>query len=93
MSKAAETQVCPEGTQASGSFADFFADGYPRLVRAVLPATRDLGVAEEVCQEAMTRVFARWDRVSRLASPIGYAYVVAINVNRRRSRRSWALLT
>ncbi|MEZ5078192.1 MAG: sigma-70 family RNA polymerase sigma factor [Solirubrobacterales bacterium] len=72
------------------SFAEFFAKGYPRLVRALLPATRDLGLAEEAAQEAMTRVLARWGRVSRLDSPIGYAYVVAVNVHRRRSRRRWA---
>lgn len=78
--------------EASGSFADFFSDGYPRLVRAVLPATLDLGVAEEISQEAMTRIFARWSRVKQLDSPIGYAYVVAINVNRRRSRRLWTPL-
>jgi len=92
MSKMMEAQVRPGKPDAGGSFAEFFSDGYPRLVRAVLPATRDLGVAEEVSQEAMTRVFARWGRVRQLDSPIGYAYVVAINVNRRRSRRPWAPL-
>lgn len=72
-----------------GSFEEFFAEGYPRLVRALLPAAADLGSAEEAAQEAMTRVFARWSRVSRLDSPIGYAYVTAVNVHRRRSRRRW----
>jgi RNA polymerase sigma factor (sigma-70 family) len=93
MSKVTETHASPSAAEAGGTFADFFADGYPRLVRAVLPATRDLGIAEEVAQEAMTRVFARWGRISRLDSPIGYAYVSAINVYRRRSRRLWAPLT
>ncbi|MGC1165226.1 MAG: sigma-70 family RNA polymerase sigma factor [Solirubrobacterales bacterium] len=93
MSKATEIQASPDEAEAGGTFADFFAEGYPRLVRAVLPATRDLGVAEEVAQEAMTRVFARWGRVSRLDSPIGYAYVTALNVHRRRTRRPWAPLT
>lgn len=75
------------------SFADFFAQAYPRLVRAVLPATGDLGLAEEAAQEAMTRVLSRWGRVRRLDSPIGYAYVVATNVHRRRSRRRWSPLS
>lgn len=66
--------------------AEFFPEGYPQLVRTLLAATGDLGSAEEAAQEAMTRVFGRWGRVSRLDSPIGYAYVVAINVHRRRSR-------
>jgi RNA polymerase sigma factor (sigma-70 family) len=93
MSEATKIQASPEQTEANGTFAEFFAEGYSRLVRAVLPATRDLGVAEEVAQEAMTRVFARWGRVSRLDSPIGYAYVAAINVHRRRSKRPWRPLT
>lgn len=93
MSKATKIQVSPEEAETGDTFADFFAEGYPRLVRAVLPATRDLGVAEEVAQEAMTRVFTRWGRVSQLDSPIGYAYVAALNVHRRRARRRWAPLT
>jgi RNA polymerase sigma factor (sigma-70 family) len=92
MSKAEEAETV-EGSGSPGvAFADFFAEGYPRLVRALLPTTGDLAAAEEAAQEAMTRVFARWGRVGRLESPIGYAYVVAINVLRRRSRRRWVPL-
>lgn len=40
MSKATEIHVSPDEAEAGGTFADFFAEGYPRLVRAVLPATR-----------------------------------------------------
>ena len=79
----------PRVDSDDGSFAEFFADAYPRLARALLPVTGDLGLAEEAAQEAMTRVFTRWGRVSRLDSPVGYAYVVAVNVHRRRSRRRW----
>jgi RNA polymerase sigma factor (sigma-70 family) len=96
MSKAAEAETVggPGHAGAQGiAFADFFEEGYPRLVRALLPATGDLASAEEAAQEAMTRVFARWGRIGRLESPIGYAYVVAINVLRRRSRRRWIPLS
>jgi len=91
MNKAVEAETVESGHPGSPgvAFADFFAEGYPRLVRALLPATRDLASAEEAAQEAMTRVFARWGRIGRLGSPIGYAYVVAINLLRRRSRRRW----
>jgi RNA polymerase sigma-70 factor (ECF subfamily) len=94
MNKAVEAETVESGHPGSpgAAFADFFAEGYPRLVRALLPATGDLASAEEAAQEAMTRAFARWGRVGRLDSPLGYAYVVAINVNRRRSRRCWAPL-
>jgi RNA polymerase sigma-70 factor (ECF subfamily) len=70
-------------------FAAFFEDEYPRLVRALIPSTRGIADAEEAAQEAMIRVFERWDRVGKLASPGGYAYVTAVNWLRRRSRRRW----
>ena len=79
----------PKVGQGDGSFSGFFAEAYPQLARALLAVTGDLGLAEEAAQEAMTRVFARWGRVSRLDSPLGYAYVVAVNVHRRRFRHRW----
>jgi len=77
MNKAVEAETVESGHPGSpgAAFADFFAEGYPRLVRALLPATGDLASAEEAAQEAMTRAFARWGRVGRLDSPLGYAYV------------------
>jgi RNA polymerase sigma-70 factor, ECF subfamily len=75
--------------ERDSSFEGFFAESYDRLARALLPAIGDLGSAEEAAQEAMTRVFARWNRISQLDSPIGYAYVTALNVHRRRSRWRW----
>lgn len=77
----------------SPPFAGFFEREYPRLVRLLVPTTHDIEAAEELAQEAMTRVFERWDRVSDLQSPIGYTYVVAVNLNRRRFRRPWLPLT
>jgi RNA polymerase sigma factor (sigma-70 family) len=89
MSRAAEAETMGGSGSPGLTFADFFAEAYPRLVRGLLPTTGDLAAAEEAAQEAMTRVFARWGRIGRLESPIGYAYVVAINLLRRRSRRRW----
>lgn len=79
------------GSEA-GTFSEFFELEYPRLVRLLVPSTRDLATAEEAAQEAMSRVFERWPRVSRLDSPIGYAYVAAVNASRRRFRHPWIAL-
>ena len=49
-------------SEHDSSLESFFAESYDRLVRALLPAIGDIGSAEEAAQEAMTRVFARWNR-------------------------------
>ena len=46
----------------------------------------DVDEAQELAQEAMVRVYERWDRVSAMDSPGGYLYRVATNLNRRRIR-------
>lgn len=82
-----------EGTTGSMAFPEFFEREYPRLVRLMVPTTHDLAAAEEAAQEAMMRVFERWERVSQLESPVGYAYVTAVNASRRRFRRPWVTLS
>lgn len=91
MGKAKEAQIGP-GAKPSDlhePFAEFFEREYPRLVQSLMPAAQDLGIAEEAAQEAMTRVFERWSRVSEMAAPVGYAYVIGVNFTRRRFRRPW----
>src|SRR5436309_11363177 len=68
-------------------FDEFFADEYPRLGRAMYLLTADRGEAEDLAQEAMARVYERWDHVQAMASPPGYVYRVAVNLHRRRWRR------
>ena len=70
-----------------GSFEALFRVEYPRLVEALYLLTGDASEAEEMAQEALARVYQRWDDVMRMASPGGYAYRVAVNLNRRRMRR------
>jgi RNA polymerase sigma factor (sigma-70 family) len=69
-------------------FEDFFRAHYARLAQAALLLTGDRGEAEDVAQEAMTRVYERWERVRTMESPEGYAYRVALNVHRKRVRWS-----
>lgn len=76
-----------EGSGTGGrSFEEFFEETYPRLGRAAFLITGDMQDAQEVAQEAMVRTYERWDRVSSMSSPEGYAFRVAMNLCRRRAR-------
>jgi DNA-directed RNA polymerase specialized sigma24 family protein len=50
------------------------------------PITGRSEEAEELAQEAMARVFERWDRIRSFESPGGYEYRTALNLNRQRLR-------
>jgi RNA polymerase sigma factor (sigma-70 family) len=52
--------------------------------------TGDVGAGEDIAQEALTRAWARWGRVSRLDSPEAWTYRVAVNLARSRRRRQQA---
>lgn len=65
---------------------------HPRLVRAVDLLLDDRGVAEDVAQETLLRVASRWEHVSSLGSPGGWAHRVAVNLatsQLRRRRVAW----
>jgi RNA polymerase sigma factor (sigma-70 family) len=78
-------------------FEEFYRAEYPGLVRSMFLIVPDADEAQELAQEAMVRVYERWDRVSAMESPGGYLYRVATNLNRRRVRslavRARGLLT
>lgn len=65
----------------------------PRLVGVLSLYCGDVQVAEDVAQDALAKVWARWGHVSGLASPEGWAFRVAFNQANswfRSSRRSRA---
>ena len=68
-------------------FESFFRAEYRSLSQALLLLVGDAFEAEEIAQETMTRVLERWDRVSTMDSPAGYAYRTALNLQRKRIRR------
>jgi RNA polymerase sigma factor (sigma-70 family) len=72
--------------EAPPDFEDFYRAEFPSLVRAMFLLVPNIDDAQELAQEAMVRVYERWDRVSSMASPGGYLYRVATNLNRRRIR-------
>jgi len=77
------TQVRP----AARDFRLFFQDEYARLARALFVLTANRTEAEELTQEAMVRVYERWDRVGLMDSPAGYLYRTALNLHRSKLRR------
>jgi RNA polymerase sigma-70 factor (ECF subfamily) len=72
---------------ARAAFEEFFEAEFARLCEALVLLTGDPLEAEELAQEAMTRVLERWDRVSAMGSPTGYLFRTAMNLNRNRVRR------
>lgn len=68
-------------------FETFFESEYTHLCEALYLITGDRFEAEEVAQEAMTRVLERWERIRSMDSPVGYVYRTAMNLNRHRIRR------
>ena len=68
-------------------FEEFFEAEYKHLCEALYLLTGDAFEAEEIAQEAMTRVLERWERIRSMDSPTGYVYRTAMNLNRHRVRR------
>lgn len=71
----------------SASFAQFFDAEFAQLYRALVIVTRDTAEAEDLAQEALGRLWERWDRVSALEDPQGYLYRTALNAYFQRRRR------
>lgn len=75
----------------SGGFEEFFRAEHARLLRALYLVTGSVEEANEVAQDALVRVWERWDRVRDMDDPTGYLYRTAMNVHRstlRRTRRA-----
>jgi RNA polymerase sigma-70 factor (ECF subfamily) len=70
----------------SESFEAFFDEHYESVFRGLSVAFREPLLAEEATQEAFTRAYARWERVSGMERPAGWVYVVAVRFARRRRR-------
>ncbi|HKZ76538.1 MAG TPA: SigE family RNA polymerase sigma factor, partial [Actinomycetota bacterium] len=68
------------------SFEEFFQAEHVRLARALYLLTGSATEADELTQEAMVRVYERWDRVRQMDSPQGYLFRTAMNLHRSRLR-------
>lgn len=85
--------------RAGDGFEEFCNAEWPRLVRSLSALCGDRGVAEDLAQEAMTRVAERWRDVRDLESPGGWLHRVGINLaishlrRRRAEQRAYARAT
>lgn len=69
-------------------FTAWYQEAHPKIVTSLMLTTGDVHAAQEAADEACARAYARWKRVSAMASPTGWTYRVAFNVLRRRWRRA-----
>lgn len=76
------------GNVEAADFAEWYAKEHPRLLTSLLLVAGDLDAAEEATDEAFARAYLHWSRVSLMDSTQGWTYRVALNVLRRRARRS-----
>ena len=70
------------------SFEAFFEVRSDRLLRLLSVITGSRAEAEDLAQEAFTRVFERWEVVARMDDPTGYLYRASINLFRSQRRRA-----
>jgi RNA polymerase sigma-70 factor (ECF subfamily) len=70
-----------------GDFADFYRRERPKVLAALAVLSREPDAAGEATDEAFARAYAGWSRVSRMASPGGWTYRVALNALRTALRR------
>jgi RNA polymerase sigma-70 factor (ECF subfamily) len=70
------------------AFERFFEEQKERLLRILSVITGSRAEAEDLAQEAFTRVFERWDTVASMADPAGYLHRTAMNVFRNQYRRA-----
>jgi RNA polymerase sigma-70 factor (sigma-E family) len=67
-----------------GAFERFASRAAPALLRTAFLLTGDRGIAEDLVQVTLWRVFRRWRDVRR--SPDAYAHRVLVNLSRDRRR-------
>jgi RNA polymerase sigma-70 factor (ECF subfamily) len=72
----------------AASFEAFFEEHKDRLFGVMYMMTADPHDAEELAQEALLKMWERWDSVGRIADPSAYVYRVAVNAFRKRVRRA-----
>ncbi len=61
------------------TFVDFYRQHRIRVARALALTLGDAQLGDEATDEAMTRAYQHWGRVSRLENPGGWVYRVGLN--------------
>jgi RNA polymerase sigma-70 factor (ECF subfamily) len=68
------------GDVSNEEFSAFCEDVHPRLVGALSLYCGELGVAEELAQEALAIAFRDWSKVRRMDDRAGWAFRVGFNL-------------
>jgi RNA polymerase sigma factor (sigma-70 family) len=76
-----------DGLEAARTFEAFYAAEARTLFRRLWLVTGNRAEAEDLMQDALVRVWERWDRVGAMEDPTGYLYRTAMNLFRKRYRR------
>jgi len=76
-----------DGVTKGADVVSFCRRVYPSLLGGLTLHCRDRGIAEEVAQETLVRVWERWSTVRTAASPEAWAWRVALNLTSSRFRR------
>ncbi len=72
---------------APTEFSTFYAAEWRRVFRPLAVILRDVDLAQEATDEAMTRAYQHWPRVRGMDNPTGWVYRVALNWSRTQLRR------
>jgi RNA polymerase sigma-70 factor, ECF subfamily len=80
--------TAPVAVPAPPGFEPWYRAEHGRVLRVVTALLDDVQAAQDVTAEAFARALAQWDRVSQMGKPSGWVYTVAVNLARRRARRS-----
>lgn len=72
----------------ASDFTEFYEATWSRTVACAFALTGDLGLAEEVAQEAYTRAWPRWRKISEYENPGAWVRQVATRLAVSRWRRT-----
>jgi len=81
-----------EHVEARASFDEFFEEEHERLYKALYFVTGNRQDAEEVMQDALMKLWERWDQIHKIHEPTAYLFRVALNGFRMRRRRAAMML-
>ncbi len=76
-----------EGDYSTPTFDVVYRAEFPRLAGALYAMSGVRSLAEDVAQDAFAHAWSRWPRVCKSPSPVGWVYVTAFRLLKRRTRR------
>jgi RNA polymerase sigma-70 factor, ECF subfamily len=78
----------PPGRQVDDGFAECYAHSFMTLTRQIYVYTGDIGLAQDLVQEAFCRALPRWSKLSAYDDPVAWIRRVAFNLANSRWRRA-----